>query len=174
MAVVNLFSSQLTNAYATPVVLSNPYQAGGGDIVETAVIASGASDSAGSIYRYFRIPSNARIQDIALMNETANTSGTSYKCGVYSVAVGGGAVPVANADQIFFNAVSMVTTRTVWTSVYSPSILAGGVAAANTGLRVWELLNLTADPFVLYDVGIAAVTPGSVGTNMALQLSYVR
>lgn len=174
MGVVNLFSTQLTNAYASPVVLSNPYQAGGGDVIETAVIASGASDSAGSIYRYFRLPSGARVQDIQLMNETANTSGTSYKCGVYLPAVGGGAVPVANADQIFFSGVSMVTTRSIWTSVYFPSILNAGGLAANTGLRVWELLGLTADPFVVYDVGIAAVTPGSVGTNMALQISYVR
>jgi hypothetical protein len=171
MAVVSLNSSQLTNAYSTPVILSNPFLAGGNDIVEVANIAYGATDSAGSIYRYVRVPSNARIQDIQAMNDV-NTAGTSYKCGVF--LTGPGVVPVAFADQIFFSAVSFATIRSVWTSLFFPAILNATGSAANAGLRIFELLGLATDPSVVYDLGVTAVTAGSAGGNVALAVSYVR
>lgn len=173
MAVVNIKSTVVSNADATPVILNNPFVAYGGDYNETGVCAAGATDSAASVYRYFRIPSGARIQDVQVMND-ANTSGTSYKCGVLFVAGDGGGVVVAASDQIFFSAVTMAAARSIWTSLYFPSILAGGGLVANTSLRIWELLGLAADPFKIYDLAISAVTPGSAGGNMAVQLSYVR
>lgn len=173
MAVVNIKSTVVSNADSTPVILNNPYQAYGGDYTETAFAAAGATDSAASVYRFFRIPSGARIMDVQVMND-ANTAGTSYKCGVLFVAGDGGGVVVAGSDQICFAAVTMAAARNIWTSLYFPSILAAGGLVANTGLRIWELLGLTADPFKIYDFAISATTAGTAGGNMAVQLSYVR
>jgi hypothetical protein len=172
MAVVNIKSALITNADSTPAVLNSPYQSFSRPIVQTAVAAIGATDTAASVYRFARIPSSALIQDIRLLNETSMTTGTSYKCGVLSTATDGGAVVVTNSDTIFFSAVSLVTARTVWTSVYSPSILAGAAGAANTALRIWELLGLTADPIKMYDLAVTGVTVATVGGNLALQVSY--
>lgn len=175
MAVVNGLSTQLTNTYALPPVLSSPHIAAGIDTSLVDVCAVAATDSAGSIYRYFRIPSNARIEDIQVMND-ALTSGSSYKIGVYKVGdpgSSGGAVVLANSDLIFGSAISFVTARSIWTSVYFPSILNAGGAAANTKLRIWELLGFTSDPVQTYDIGIAAVTASSVAGNIAMQLTYV-
>ena len=172
MAVVNIKSTLVTNADATPVVLNNPYQSFSRPVVQTALAAIGATDTAASTYRFARIPSSALIQDIRILNETSMTTGASYKAGVLFNATDGGAVVVTNSDTIFFSVVSLVTTRLVWTSVYSPSILAGGVLAANTALRIWELLGLTADPIKLYDVAVTAVTAATVGGNLAMQISY--
>lgn len=171
MGVVNVNSGLVTNMLATPAVFNNPYQDSGRPVVKMANIATGAADSNGSTYRYFRVPSNACVESISVMND-ANTSGTSYKCGVY--AINGGAIAVANADVIFFSAASMASARSVWTGLYFPSILAAGGSAANVGLRVWELLGLAADPQVEYDVVVVATTVGSAGGNMALKLSYLQ
>lgn len=174
MAVVNILSSQLTNTYSQPVILSNPYQAGGGDVGKVDVCALGASDSAGSIYRFFRVPSNARLQNLQIQND-ANTGGTSYKFGLYKVGVPGstgGAIAVTNGDVILASAISLASARNIWTEIYFPSILAAGGAVANLKLRLWELLGLTQDPTLEYDLGVAAVTAGTGGGNLAVQASY--
>jgi hypothetical protein len=172
MAVVNIKSNLVTNADSTPVVLNSPYQSFSRPIVQTAVAAIGATDTAASVYRFVRIPSSALIQDIRLLNETSMTTGTSYKAGVIFTGADGGGTVVTNSDTIFFSAISLVTTRLVWTSVYAPSLLAGGVLAANASLRIWELLGLTADPIKLYDLAVTATTAATVGGNLAMQVSY--
>lgn len=172
MGVVTVYGTQLGNVYNnTPPVYSGSYLTGGNDWTATDNCVTGATDSAGSTYRYCRLPSNAMIIDIRVQND-ANTTGTSYKCGVYSLAGGGPAV--TNADLIFFQGVTMATARNVWTSLYFPAILNGSASVANLGKRVWELLGLTADPVAEYDVCIAAVTAGTAGGNMALQVNWTR
>lgn len=171
MAVVNINGASLTNTYATPVVLSNSYLADANDWTTTDVCAMGASDSANSTYRFCRIPSNALILGIAAQND-ANTSGTSYKCGV--LLINAGAVVSTSSDQIFFSAVTMASARNVWTNLLFPSIQAGGGAVANLTKRVWELCGLAADPVATYEIAVTAVTPGSAGGNLALQINWTR
>lgn len=170
MAVVNVNSTQITNDLATPPVLNNPYIAGGVYRECVDVCAMGATDSANSTYRFCRVPSNARIGDVEVMND-ANTGGTSYKCGFY--LINGGAVAVTNGDLVLFSAATMASARNVWTSLYFPAILNGGGAVANTGKRVWELLGLTVDPNVVYDLVVTAVTPGTAGGNLSLKVAYI-
>lgn len=169
MGVVNVNSTQITNALASPVVLTSSFLSGDRIRESVDVCAMGSSDSNGSTYRFCRIPSNARISDIEAMND-ANTSGTSYKCGAF--AISGGAVAVSNGDLIFFSAVSMASARSVWTSLYAPAILNGGAAVANITKRVWELLGLSADSNVMYDLVVTATTAGSAGGNLALKVSW--
>lgn len=172
MAVVNINSSNLTNAYATPPVLSNSYLASSSDFTSTDVCAMGASDSANSTYRYFRIPSNALILNVSVMND-ANTSGTSYKCGV--LGINGGGVVVAGSDAILFPAgTSMASARNVWTNLFFPAVAGSSAAVANVTKRVWELLGLTADPVATYEIAITAVTADSAGGNLALQVNWTR
>lgn len=169
MSVVNVNSNQLTNFYSQPVVLSNSFISGGGDFVATDICALGATDSANSTYRFCRIRSNALILGINVMND-ANTAGTSYKCGVLLPNAAG--VVNTASDQIFFSAVTLATARSVWTPLVFPSIQSGGGAVANVQKRVWELCGLTADPSAEYEVVVTAVTPGTAGGNLALQVNW--
>lgn len=172
MSVVNVNSTQITNALATPPVLNNSYTAGGNDFTGTDVCAMGASDSASSTYRFCRIPSNAMIIDVRVMND-ANTSGTSYKCGV--LLVNGGSTVVAGSDAILFpSGTTMASARNVWTSLFFPAVAGSSAAVANVTKRVWELLGLTSDPNAIYDVVVTAVTAGSAGGNLALQVNWTR
>lgn len=167
---VNVNSIQITNDLATPPVLNNPYLAGGTFREFVDVCAVGSGDGAASTYRFCRVPSNARISDIEIMND-ALTTGTSYKCGV--LGINGGGVVVASSDQIFIPAgTSMVAARATWTSLYFPAIGGAAAAAVNITKRVWELIGLTADPNLTYDVVITAVTASSVNGNIAMKLAF--
>lgn len=171
MGVVNVNSTQITNNLATPPVLSNPYIAGGIYRECVDVCTMGSADSNNSTYRFFRIPSNARIGDIEVMND-ANTSGTSYKCGV--LLINGGSTVVAGSDAIFIpSGTTMASARNTWTSLYFPAIAGSSAAVANVTKRVWELLGLTSDPNATYDVVVTAVTAGSAGGSLALKLAYI-
>jgi len=170
MGVVNVNSTQMANNLATPPVLNNPYLAGANIKELVDVCTMGASDSNNSTYRFFPIPSNARISDIEVMND-ANTSGTSYKCGV--LLQNGGSTVVSSSDVIFIpSGTTMASARSTWTSLYFPAITSGSASAANVGKRVWELLGLTSDPNATYDVVVTAVTAGSAGGSLAMKLSY--
>jgi hypothetical protein len=171
MAVVTIYSTQLVNVNATPPQYSGSYMTGGMDWTATDICAMGATDSAGSTYRFCRLPSNALILDVKVMND-ANTAGTSYKCGVYTI--GGGGPAVTNADVIFFSGVTMASARNVWTSLFFPSVLNAGGLVANATKRVWELLGLNSDSGLLYDVAVAAVTAGTAGGNLALSVNWTR
>lgn len=167
---VNVNSTQITNDLATPAVLNNPYLAGGTFREFVDVCAVGSGDGAASTYRFCRIPSNARISDIEVMND-ALTTGTSYKCGV--LGINGGGVVVASSDQIFMPVgTTMVTARNTWTSLYFPAIGAGAAAVANIPKRIWELLGLTSDPNATYDVVITAVTASTVNGNISIKLAF--
>lgn len=170
MGVVNNLGVGLTNYTATPRVLSNSTLTGDNTFTAIDVVASGAADSAASTYRFFKIASNAVINSLAMMND-ANTSGTSYKAGLLLPA--GGGVVVAGSDAILVpSGTSMASARSVWTELYFPAIAGNAAAAVNVTKRLWELLGLTVDPCLTYDVAITAVTAGSAGGNMAMKLSW--
>lgn len=170
MGVVNVNSGQITNALATPVVLTNAYLSGDRIKEAVALCTMGASDSNNSTYRFCRIPSNARLSDIEVMND-ANTSGTSYKCGV--LLINGGSTVVTGSDAIFIpSGTTMASARSVWTSLYFPAVAGASASAANVEKRVWELLGLSADSNTTYDIVVTAVTAGSAGGSLALKVSW--
>lgn len=171
MGVVNVNSNFIANTQAQPVVLSNPALTADRVRSVLAAMLTGAADSNGSTYRFFRVPSNAVVTSIDVMND-ANTSGSSYKCGV--LGINGGGVAVAGSDQIFFSGVAMSSARNGWTGLLFPAILTATGSGANVEKRIWELLGLTADSNLLYDVAITAVAAGSAGGNMALKMSYLQ
>lgn len=83
-------------------------------------------------------------------------------------------IPNVNGMQIFGSSISTAAAKTIWTPVYSPSIGAVGVAAANVNLRIWELLGFAQDPFYEFHIALTATTaPTAVGT-ISLQWEWVR
>lgn len=172
MAVVNILSTALSNIETTvPPVLNQPAFVGANDFTAVGVVTNGASDSANSTYRYFALPSNAIIFDIAMMN-AANTSGTSYEVGLYGY--NGGAVITNCAAVLVPAGTSQVTARAIWTSVFFPAITSGSASAANVGLTLWQLAGLSADPVTYYEIVMTAVTPGTVGVAVALKINWTR
>jgi hypothetical protein len=91
-----------------------------------------------------------------------------------TVVAAAGTVPIPNADQILATGVSTAAANSVWKSVYSPSIGAVGFAAANVGLRIWELLGMTVDPEYMFHLVATATTAPTANGNISLQYTWVR
>lgn len=81
MAVVNRLSTPIANYDAQPRILTSGYLVGANDTVGVASVATVATDSIASTYKYGFIPSGIRIEDIQMMND-ATTAGV-WKLGLY-------------------------------------------------------------------------------------------
>lgn len=86
-----------------------------------------------------------------------------------------GSLPIPNAQGIFnVTGVSTAAAQAGWISAYKPSIGAVGFAAANVGLRVWELLGMVQDPEYMFHLVATATTAPTANGNISLQFSWCR
>ena len=142
-----------------------------------ATLVLGSKDAAGTVYRFFRLPASARILEQQIMND-GNPFGSNYKLGL--LLPNGGSLIVAGSDSILLpTGTSLDVARPYWTNLYTPIKVNTAASVANVGKRLWELLGLPQDPSPasqdqLYDVCMTAVTPGSLGGNVALRIAYLR
>lgn len=162
MAVVNTKATGVSNADATPVVITNRILVRGPSFRAVGVVAKAASDSDTSVFRFVRVPSNARIVSINRLN-TAITAGTSYQIGVYETAANGGAAVSAG---LFAATQDLSAASTGTASRY----LASAITTAEQPL--WQLLGLTADPRKDYDICATGVTAGTGAGSIALEIDY--
>lgn len=166
------YSAQLANLQQIPIGLNLAYLTGQNPYDAADVCLALAGDASGQQYRYFKIPSNARIIDLDVINDP-NPTGSSYSCGIALPDGKPGILP-AGAASIFLAGASMDTQRTQWTRLYMPQVVGSVFQTVNLSKRVWELLGLTGDPNLIYDVVLTAINPGQSGGYMALRLIYVQ
>lgn len=162
MAVVNVHSTAITNATATPPVL-NSANLEKGNLRESqgfAVITN--TDSVGSIYRLFRLRSSDRVSQILMWSPDIGTT-TAGDVGLYRTSPDGGAV--VDAD-FFASAQALNAGPYSAVDITFESGAAGGLIT-NGEKRVWEMLGLTADPFLEYDVALT-LTGAADATGTAL------
>lgn len=164
MATENLKSTAVTNGDATPTDQTGAYLARG-RLREDVGIVEGAGGDAASTYRFVRLPSSARVSEVWFACDDLGV-GVTLDIGLYRTAADGGAV--VDAD-LFASAIDVATAAVAWTQIINES---GVVNIDDSEKRLWEMLGLTADPQIMYDVvgtsGVAAAT----GT-MALRVRYV-
>lgn len=161
MAVVQTNSAQITARNSG--VLANAAQVGASVESAVAQVALANGDSIGSVLRFVRIPSNARIVDLRLFN-TAVTAGAG-DVGLYQTAGNGGAV----VDADFFSAAASIATASAGTSVAFGNLL----SPANRDKRVWEALGLASDPGRDYDVAITLTAATTAAGTAGVDVSYV-
>jgi hypothetical protein len=158
-------SAQLTNADATPAVINSAQVANGRVRHMRGVCAATTTMAAGSTYRFFRIKSNDTIRDLRLDNATLGASCT-MDFGLYQTAANGGAV--ADAD-LFASAVDMNTANR-GLDIHRES---GIITVANMEKPIWELLGLSADPQIEYDVTATVVVATAASGSFALTAGVV-
>jgi hypothetical protein len=165
MAVANTKSTIVTNADASPPVLTTSYLNGGVVRECVAYVTPAAADDDNSVYRICRLPSNVRISQI-LVKHAAVTGMTDTDLGFYRTAADGGAVVDVNA---FWDAIDLSSARNVFTDVTETPL------AANTEKRLWELdpAPLTEDPKTEYDICLTCPTVGSGTAEIAFLVRYV-
>ncbi len=163
MAVVTLKSTVITNATASPVVLTGGYIANG-NLRESQGFANiGSGDDIASTYRLFRLRSSDRVSALRVYCADIGTTALA-DIGLYNVSsVSAGAV----VDVDFFASALSISGGAL-----------NGVditfeAAANNGIltngekRIWEALGLTSDPCKEYDV-VATLTAASDAAGTVL------
>lgn len=165
MAVVNTKSTIITNADATPKVLTSPRISGGYVAAEVATVEVAAGDDNDSVYRLFRLPSNAKVLSVRILND-AITAGTDYDLGIYRTAADGGAVVDVDA---FADAIDMSSART--TAFFDAAYELNDIA--NIEKELWQNAGLTSDPSVQYDICLTGVTVGTAAGTISAIIQYI-
>lgn len=164
MATVNTKSTAITNADASPRVSNNANIEAGKMRVSVGTVEIAAADDDGSVYRFVRVPSNARINSIRVFCD-AITNGTSFTCGLYKISADGGAALSAACYATGFSLATAITTGT--------QIAFQNRDIANVEKRVWEDGGLSADSYAEYDVCLVGTTVGTAAGTVTLIVEWV-
>jgi hypothetical protein len=155
MAVANTKSTLITNQDATPPVLSNAVLSGRVCSV-AGTVETLAADDAASVYRLLRVPSNCRIESLKLASD-AITGASAADVGVYQTAQNGGAV----VDADFFATDVDISSAIAFTEVL---LEATATDIAKCEMPLWQLLGLSSDPGIYYDIAVTVNDVTAAGT----------
>lgn len=153
-------SAQIANNVAVPSIINTAQLANGRVRAARAICAVANAKDAGSIYRFFRVKSNDLIKELILDNATLG-AGCTMDFGLYQTAANGGAV--VDAD-LFASAVDMNTANRGLDVTRESGI----ITVANMEKPLWELLGLSADPQIEYDVAATTVVASAAAGSMCL------
>lgn len=169
MAVTNRSSNVIANATATPRVLNSPAIGGPSPLIETAgLVTPAADDSAGSVHRFVRVPSNARISELLFSTADAATAG-ALNMGVYETEENGGAVVDADLFASALDLSGGPYKNLDLTQESDEYTFAEGVKP------LWEVLGLTQDPCKEYDIAATvSANYNGAGTAQLLKARYTR
>jgi hypothetical protein len=81
---------------------------------------------------------------------------------------------IASAVSILGSGISTAAAKTIWTSVYTPKVTTITATAANTTLRVWELLGMQQDPYYEFILALTSTTAPTANGAIAMQYTWVR
>lgn len=157
MAAENLKSTVLTNADASPVVLTNVGIQGGTTRLAVATLEAAGGD-AGSTYRFVRLPAYARVHRVELASDDLGT-GLTLNVGLYDVTDSA----VEDAD-FFASAVDVATAAVARTDI---SYESGIRKIEDAGLMLFEELDLAdtaANRAKEFDVYATSVSSAATGT----------
>ena len=164
MAVANTKSTAVGNADATqPRVMTASYLASGVMKISRGTVEVAAADDNGSVYRMVRLPSNAIVNRIEVLND-AIAGATGYDVGIYKVAVDGGS---AVDDDLFASSLDMTSQR-----LLPLDAMFEALDISNIEKRLWELAGLSADPQIEYDICYTADTVGSAAGTLAMRVVW--
>lgn len=159
MAINAYKTTSITNLDATPILRANPWVHGGNAKQFAGTVEAVNGDSIGSTYRFFRVGSWMRPVSLTLFCDAL--TGGAADLGLYRSAADGGAVVSAS---LFASAQSIATANTAGLGVRFEAD-----DIANVEKRIWELLGLTADPNLEYDVALTLTAGVTASGTLALQ-----
>lgn len=165
MATEKILSAAITNRDATPQVKMGP--AYKGELQEAiGVVACGTGDL-GSTYRFFSIPSNARMSQLLIYSPDMGTTGLA-DVGLYDTTSNGGLV--VDAD-FFASAIDMKAAALNGSDITHES---GVFSLANSEKMLWQALGLSSDPCKEYDVVLTTTEAFSAGGSVKLVGRFVK
>lgn len=171
MAVVTTKSGNITNRDSSPVILSNSAAAKGLVREASGTIECLNGDSIGSKYIFCSVPSNACIAKVAYCCD-AVTSGAG-DVGIYQTTVNGGAVVVAAAFASAVSIAAAISTYTDITHEADPTDAnPNDYGLADVEKFLWQVLNLAADPNLMYDVVMTLTAATTAAGTVSLKVQW--
>ena len=164
MAVVNTKSLAISNRDSQPKIINPGYLDGGSVRTKRGTVEKASGDSDTSVMRFFPIRSSDLIDSLILFND-ALAGATDCDVGIYRSAKDGGAVV---DKDILADGISLASASTLGTS-----LTFSATNIDKIGSRVWELLGLTADPFLEYDLCLTFNTAGSAAGTISVRAGIV-
>lgn len=162
----DLKSAFITNATATPKVLTNGVVSAGRMMEAVGVVTPAADQADDTIMRCCRVPSNARISQI-LINAADATTGGKVDCGVFQTDDNGGA---AVDRDLFASAFDLTGGPFANEDITFES---GEYTIAESEKMLWQVLGLSADPSREYDIALQVETVFNGGpTAIRLAVRY--
>lgn len=168
MAIVDRESAGITAQEAVPAeALSTPLAAGYLREVN-AVVTPAADDTANSIHRFCRVPSNARISQVLMSAADASTAG-AYHIGIYRTLADGGAL----VDVDLFASGLDLSAGSGLGNNFEVTHESGEYTLAETEDPLWLVLGLSVDPNVEYDVvGLISTTFNGGPVFVGMKVRY--
>lgn len=165
MGVVAVKSSAITSLDTTPTMIRpGSWIHGGGLKSYAGYVPVADGDSIASVYRMFRVWSWMR-PDSLILSCTALSAGAA-DIGLYKPAVEGGAV----VDADFFASAQSLAAALVSTDVtYEAANAATNMGLNQAEKRIWEVLGLTSDPNVEYDVALTLTAASGAAGSVVLR-----
>jgi hypothetical protein len=157
---VNAYKTNaLTNLDATPIVRANPWVHGGNSKQYAGTVEAVNGDSIGSTYRFFRVGSWMRPVGFSIFCDAITSAAADL--GLYRTTADGGAVV---SQSLFASAVSIASAITAGSEIRFEQD-----DIANIEKRIWELLGLSSDPNLEYDVALTLTAAATAGGTVSLR-----
>lgn len=167
MAVVNRNSSEIADIVVVPRVPLKSHKGPGSLLSVVGYVANAADDTVASIHRFVRVPSNARVSAVLLSTDDATVAG-NIDVGVYQTVDNGGAV--VDAD-LFASAFALTNGPITNSDITNES---GEYTPLEQSKALWEVLGLSADPKIDYDIAATITTTyNGAAVGQTLKVSYV-
>ena len=134
------------------------------DQADTVEVTNG--DSIGSKFILGSVPSSASMRELVILCDAITTAAADF--GLYRTTQDGGAA--VDAD-LFGSAVSLAAAITTGTNILHES---GVLDIANLAKPLWQVLGLSSDPQLMYDV-VATLTAAATATGtLTARISYAQ
>ena len=123
-------------------------------------------DSIGSKYILGSVPSSASMRELVRLCTAITSAAADF--GLYRTTADGGAV--VDAD-LFGSAVSLATADAVGTNILHES---GVLDISKINQPLWQVLGLTSDPQLMYDVVATLTAAATASGTLAAVISYAQ
>jgi hypothetical protein len=167
MAIVDRTSAQNPADHSRSSTSPNAGEGDGYMKSAQGFVANAADDTAASIHRYVRVPSNANVRSVKLTTGDATTAG-AINIGVYRTADDGGAL--VDAD-LFASALDLTGGPFVKAEQIAES---GQITTAERVQPLWQQAGLASDPGGFLDIAATiSTTYNGAAVGQLLEVDYV-
>ena len=165
MATEVVKSAFIIAADTTPSGLPSAILNGGGDTKIAMATLAAAGGTTGSVYRFIRVPTKARIHRVEFANADVSSDAATVHLGVYRTVADGSAA--VDAD-LFASALDVATAAVRADRTFESLVF----TIDDIEKELWDAAGVSADPGGFYDI-CATSAAGTCTGVLSLWVTYI-